>query len=260
MDQSVIILFVIIGVGFLLLIFSERVEVFLEDLMFDIKSNKFSALVIGSAMLLTILFCWQEWKDIDLSKKIKYEKVGAYFTALGFLATAYSIYLLYTQIRIQQIAFETENRPELRPDNYSFSFLIDLSKGYDAVEKEVRIGFKNDGNETAYDLNFHWNYVEDTPVPGTTNELYSNLIEEKIFHRHLSAGKSIEIVLPYKIYNALCKATPPKSDDDFRDRRGLYLHITYYSYKRVNAYNFTTGTNLTFQDNSCMFQGDFFDF
>jgi hypothetical protein len=47
------------------------------------------------AILLTIAFLWQEIEHLSFHKKINSEKVGDYFTALGAVAAAISIYFLY---------------------------------------------------------------------------------------------------------------------------------------------------------------------
>ena len=58
-------------------------------------------ILIAFSVFIFILFIWKEWKGWSIEKKINADKVAAFFTAIGSLLTAVTVYFLYKQIQEQ---------------------------------------------------------------------------------------------------------------------------------------------------------------
>ncbi len=72
------------------------------------------------ATLLTIAFLWLEIDNLSIYKTINSEKVGNYFTALGAVAAAISIYFLYGQLLEMRDARKAAYQPDLYPSYSKF--------------------------------------------------------------------------------------------------------------------------------------------
>lgn len=90
------------------------------------------------ATLLTIAFLWNELDGLDIHKTINSEKVGNYFTALGAVAAAISIYFLYGQLLEMRDTRKAAYQPDLYP-NYSKFKVKDVvnSTIFDGGDKPV---------------------------------------------------------------------------------------------------------------------------
>ena len=64
---------------------------------------------------MTILFLWKEIDSFALNNKINSEKVGSYFTALGAVAAAISVYFLYGQLLEMKDTRKAAYQPDLYP-------------------------------------------------------------------------------------------------------------------------------------------------
>lgn len=72
------------------------------------------------ATVLTVLFLWNEVDKLSLHKVINSEKFGNYFTALGAVAAAISIYFLYGQLLEMKETRQAAYQPDLYPEASKF--------------------------------------------------------------------------------------------------------------------------------------------
>ncbi len=136
--------------------------------------NRFTRLVIGALILfiiiLVLFFFWGELAGLSTLKKISHEKFNAFFTSLGAIFTATSIFFLYKQNKMLQ----EERKLSVQPDLFLKSIKLVTEdvrmNDFDAYApiftfnenhyktKEIYIEIHNIGLGTAKQISIMWYY------------------------------------------------------------------------------------------------------
>lgn len=118
-------------------------------------------LLVASIALLTISFIWKEWETLSFNQKINSEKVAAFFSAVGVLVTATTLFLLYRQIQEQIEDRKAASRPDLYPENQFFAIsrkdsLPQLSREGKTDPENGMISLHNIGLASAKEITLNW--------------------------------------------------------------------------------------------------------
>ena len=187
-------------------------------------------LLLGSIILL-ILFLWQELPDWSWSKKINPEKVSSFFTAIGSLLTAVSIYLLYIQINEQIEDRKAASRPDLYPENQFFNLIpqSNFPKLIRDKKEDVLAGLislHNIGLGAAKQIKIKWHFNKNILAPLVSQDLvqlYSNR-ESESYYSFVSPNNKLEIQLPLMYLASLSSFESGWLDMVWEE---LFLEISY---------------------------------
>ena len=160
-------------------------------------------ILILCSFIIVILFLWQEFPDLSLSKKINAEKVSAFFTALGSIFTAVTVYLLYKQIKEQIEDRKASSRPDLYPERQFFTLVRERSFPKLTRDKKEDvlaglISLYNIGLGAAKEITVKWHFKKDILTPLINPDLvqlYSNRETERNYS-FVSANNILEVQLP----------------------------------------------------------------
>lgn len=160
-------------------------------------------ILILCLVIIVVLFLWQELPDLSFSKKINAEKVSAFFTAIGSLLTAVTVYLLYKQIKEQIEDRKAASRPDLYPERQFFTLVRE--RNFPKLTRDKKdevlaglISLHNIGLGAAKEIVVKWHFKKDVLAPMINPdlvELYSNLETERNYS-FVSPNNKIEIQLP----------------------------------------------------------------
>ncbi len=82
-------------------------------------------MLLFAVVIISILFLWDEWSNLSLYKPINHEKFNSYFSSIGALATAFSLYLIYMQTKLISEGNNLAFAPNLvLPPTYEFVFYL----------------------------------------------------------------------------------------------------------------------------------------
>lgn len=159
--------------------------------------------VIFCSLVIIVLFLWEELPDLSLSKKINAEKASAFFTAIGSLLTAVTVYLLYKQIKEQIEDRKAGSRPDLYPERQFFTLIRE--KKFPKLTRNKKedvlaglISLHNIGLGAAKEITVKWHFKKNILAPLINPELlqlYSNRETERNYS-FVSPNNQIEIQLP----------------------------------------------------------------
>ena len=197
-------------------------------------------LFILCALFLLILFSWQEFSDISLSKKINAEKVSSFFTAIGSLLTAITVFLLYKQIKEQIEDRKASSKPDLYPADQFFSLSQDKVMPKLSREKKTDvlnglISIHNIGLGAAKEITLKWHYNSDVLAPlvdSGLREFYKNA-ETEDNHSFISANNQMEKQIPLMYISSLAFFRPGWTEMIWED---LFLEI---SYKDIHDFQYS---------------------
>lgn len=153
-------------------------------------------ILITTTIILLILFFWKEFPDLSLSKKINAEKVSSFFTAIGSLLTALTVFLLYKQIKEQIEDRKAASKPDLYPADQFFSLLQDrvmpkLTRDKKNETLNGLISIHNIGLGAAKEITVTWHF---------NKEILASLLDEKIglkeFYTNYVDSDTFSFVLP----------------------------------------------------------------
>lgn len=160
-------------------------------------------ILILCSIIIVILFLWQELSDLSLTKKINAEKVSAFFTAIGSLLTAVTVYLLYNQIKTQIEDRKASSRPDLYPERQFFTLIQE--RNFPKLTRDKKedvlaglISLHNIGLGAAKEITVKWHFKKDilTPLINTDLvQLYTNRETERQYS-FVSPNNQIEVQLP----------------------------------------------------------------
>lgn len=160
-------------------------------------------ILILCSVILTILFLWQELPDLSISKKINAEKVSAFFTAIGSLLTAVTVYLLYKQIKEQIEDRKASSRPDLYPERQFFTMIRE--RNFPKLTRDKKdevlaglISLHNIGLGAAKEITVKWHFKKDVLAPLINPDLvqlYANRETERNYS-FVSPNNQIEVQLP----------------------------------------------------------------
>jgi hypothetical protein len=183
--------------------------------------RKIIILFIIFASCLTIVFLWKEIPSFDLSKKINSEKIASYFTALGSVAAAISVYFLYGQLLEMKDTRRAAYQPDLYP-SYSKFQVQDVANptifegGNNPIVKVIRlednhpqeqfrpyIELHNIGLGAAKNISILWKYDVDA-VEVLIKDTYQHYKITEPENEHLdflqATGKTF-MSIPYHFFN-----------------------------------------------------------
>ena len=119
-------------------------------------------------IVVTVFFIWGELRDLKISEKINHEKFGSYFTTVGALLTALSLFLIYLQLSESKKQNDFAIQPALFIESKIFKIQDfgsnSITKSYINIDAEDNIaqndswGIKviNVGNGTALKIEAEW--------------------------------------------------------------------------------------------------------
>ena len=160
-------------------------------------------ILIAFSIFIFILFIWQEWKDWSILKKINADKIAAFFTAIGSILTAVTVYLLYKQIQEQIEDRKAASRPDLYPENQFFS--LKKQTGLPRLRREGKedvvnglFNLWNIGLGASKEIKVKWHLQKEVLSPLIENDflqLYSKR-ETESDYSFVSPNNFIEIPFP----------------------------------------------------------------
>ncbi|WP_336518566.1 hypothetical protein [Pollutibacter soli] len=197
--------------------------------------------LISCSVFIIVLFLWQEIPDFSISKKINAEKVSSFFTAIGSLLTAVTVYLLYKQIKEQIEDRKASSKPDLYPGNQFFDFdqQTDFPKLTRDNKIEVLIGLislHNIGLGAAKEITVKWWFKKDVLMPLITNglaQVYANRETERQYS-FVPANNHIDIPLPIMYLASLGSFKNGWSEMLWEE---LFLEI---SYRDIHDFDYPT--------------------
>lgn len=138
-----------------------------------------------------------------MSKKINAEKASAFFTAIGSLLTAVTVYLLYKQIKEQIEDRKASSRPDLYPERQFFTMIRE--RNFPKLTREKKdevldglISLHNIGLGAAKEITVKWHFKKDilaSLINPDLVQLYSNRETERNYS-FVSPNNQIEVQLP----------------------------------------------------------------
>jgi hypothetical protein len=197
-------------------------------------------LFIACSFIVFILFIWNEWADLSIHKKINADKVSAFFTALGSLLTAVTVFLLYKQIKEQVEDRKAASRPDLYPTETSFTVKEWIWEGDPNItyplfiDKTInnsdghnpKLQLHNIGLGAAKEIKVTWHFKDDE-VKKEIADIYHNPWTEYLTssqYGFIIANNSISIFLPKQFLYSFGKLA--KRNDETKNRF-LALELTY---------------------------------
>lgn len=198
-------------------------------------------LFILCSVVLLVLFLWREIPDLSISKKINPEKVSSFFTAIGSLLTAITVFLLYEQIKEQIEGRRAASKPDLYPADQFFNLKHDkimprLTRDKKNEALSGLISIHNIGFATAKEIIVRWRFNKDLLgklVEGGLKDFYMSEETEDAFS-FVSANSQLDAQLPL-IYMASFSSF--KSGWTLTIWEELYLEI---SYKDIHDFLYST--------------------
>lgn len=192
-------------------------------------------------IILVVLFLWCEIPDLSLSKKINPEKVSSFFTAIGSVLTAVTVFLLYKQIREQIEDRRAASKPDLYPADQFFYLQHDKVMPILTRDKKNEtltglISIHNIGLGTAKEIIIRWKFNKDLLgklVDCTLRNFYMGDEPEDTFSFVL-ANSQLDVQLPL-IYMASFSAFQPGWTLTIWEE--LYLEIRY---KDIHDFQYST--------------------
>lgn len=170
-------------------------------------AKKITVLFCLLVLLVAIPFLWKE--NYDLSKGINYEKINAYFSSIGSIATALVIFLMYKQIQLQNDQLIADFEPNIHMANMdlicSFSYSrstitsnlinneITLRHSSTGVETQ-KITIENNGNNDAFDVKLKWKKIFITGLG--LKYLFSKASSQVYYLKDLYKGSENTITIP----------------------------------------------------------------
>ncbi len=197
-------------------------------------------LFILCAILLLVLFLWQELPELSTLKKINAEKVSSFFTAIGSLLTALTVFLLYKQIKEQIEDRKASSKPDLYPANQFFRMEYDktmprLTRDGKAEGLSGLISIHNIGFGAAKEITINWRLNSDVLsklVDGGLREFYKGSEVDDSFS-FVSANNQIEAQLPLLYMASLSSFQPGWTQMIWEE---LYMEI---SYKDIHDFQYS---------------------
>ncbi len=178
------------------------------------KKIHFSFIIF--VVLLFTLFLWNEFNDFSSEEKINDEKIGNFFSSLGAIAAAVSIYFLYKQLIEMDATRRSAYHPDLYPSQtklktqnfYYESFgskpKVHISKLTIYNEKvKPYITLHNIGLGAAKNIRIEWKYDLEA-VENFIKETYNYDKKQRTESEHLDflpANSKIQIKIPYFYLN-----------------------------------------------------------
>ena len=188
-------------------------------------------ILIFFILLIFILYLWNEFPDLSLSKKINAEKVSSFFIAISSLLTAVTVFLIYNQILEQIENRKAASKPVLYPEDQFFS--IEDNTGFAKLKRENKnesliglISLHNIGLGAAKEISVKWHFNESLLKPlivQALQEIYSNKNIDKKYS-FISANKQIEVQLPLMYLASLSAFKKGWTETIWEE---LYLEIIY---------------------------------
>jgi hypothetical protein len=219
-------------------------------------------ILIPSSVFILILFFWKEIPDLSIHKKINADKISAFFTAIGSLLTAVTVYLLYKQIQEQIEDRKAASRPDLFPASTKY-YMEDIEIEINGELKpfpifrriindkrdakdSLNLKIHNIGLGAARDILVKWHYNESKAKERNAyNYLEQPPLNPPQPHSFILANDTIEITLPFHYMQTL--GVSSNSDEEAEK---LFIELNYkdisgHSYKKFfTAYNFVDGNYL----------------
>ena len=177
------------------------------------------------AIMLAVVFFWEECNEFSLSSKVNHEKIGNYFTSIGAVAAAISIYFLFRQIKASDDARKATYQPDLYPGPGEFrvkdgSFpamkgqqgdQVFVSRIENNTELLPYIEISNIGLGAAKHIEIKWvfNYKE---ISDLVKNRYLYLEDRDLDNENidfLKANQKTEIKVPYSYLSCCGKAINP---------------------------------------------------
>lgn len=165
---------------------------------------------------MSTLFLWNEIYNFNLQEKINDEKISNFFSALGAVAAAISIYFLYKQLIVMDATRRAAYHPDLYPnkvklkvENFSHPTFgdkpeVNISRLSTYTEKnEPYVTLHNIGLGAAKNIKIEWKYDLDA-VEDFIKETYSYKKRKKTENEHLDflqANGKIQINIPKFYFN-----------------------------------------------------------
>lgn len=197
-------------------------------------------ILIASSFLILILFVWNEWQGLSLSKTINSDKVAAFFTAIGSLLTAVTVFLLYKQIQEQIKDRKAASKPDLYPADQFFT--LTPSHGLPKLSRDNKediviglINLHNIGFGAAKEIKVIWYLNKDviaSLIDKNFRQLYLNR-ETEFKYSFVLPNNLIEIPLPLMYIASLNHFKEGWSEMIWEE---LFLEIIY---KDVHGTNYT---------------------
>ena len=196
---------------------------------------------ISCTVVLLILFSWQEFSNVSLSKKINTDKVSSFFTAIGSLLTAITVFLLYKQIKEQVEDRKASSKPDLYPADQFFNLTQDkvmpkLSRDKKTDVLNGLILIHNIGLGVAKEITINWHFNNDVLAPFVDSsllEFYKN-DETKEAHAFIASNKQLEIQVPLMYISSLSFFKRGWTEMIWEE---LYLEI---SYKDIHDFQYSS--------------------
>jgi hypothetical protein len=167
--------------------------------------KRYIILIAILSIILLILFFWQEWNDLSYLKKINPEKFSSFFSALGSILTAITVYLLYAQYKEQIEDRKAASRPDLYPEDQFFSVINNEKSPMVLLKREKKIdelnglfNIHNIGFGAAKEISIKWHFSKELIsllISPEFIKLYSNFKIEQNYS-FINVGKNIEVQFP----------------------------------------------------------------
>ena len=196
-------------------------------------------LLILCSTIILILFLWKEFPDWSPSKKINAEKISSFFTAIGSLLTAATVFLLYNQIKEQIEDRKASSRPDLYPEDQFFTMI--QQRNFPKLSRDKKedvlaglICLHNIGLGAAKEITVKWQFQKDVLglllLDNDLGEFYSKRETERNYS-FVSPNNQIEIQLPLMYIASLSSFKEGWAEMIWEE---LFLEI---SYKDIHDFN-----------------------
>lgn len=245
----------------------------------DINKIKLYRRVVSVALIffitITVLFFWNEIADLDIGRKINYEKVSAYFTAIASIGTTLTLFLFFWQIKVMEDANRLPIRPEIFIQWKQFEIYEEDS--FDLPIVMIKLLFNdpkigsypipylnavNVGNGVAKKIKMKWEYdineVEQF-VNGSYNLEVFKTKKEEVEFDFLKPNEYLNIAPPKK-YLACCgsKLNPSLTESwlypESNKKPALFLHVNYCDISNTYIYHKRFEVLVKAVSNTVMFQ------
>ena len=198
------------------------------------NNKPFFIILVTALIVITIIFLWKE-NSINIAERINYEKFSSYFTSIGAIITAFSLYFIYFQLAESRKQNNFSIRPQLFVEQKTFKMKevedTTISNGYVNIETkdtdpkdEWGIRVINVGNGTALKVEAEWIFNMNE-VKAITEPYYSSRLETVINYRkfrdYLRTNDTLNIGLPFVYLNLFGSKLFPDHD------KGKYVELLY---------------------------------
>lgn len=190
-----------------------------------------------------IFFLWEELTNLHTSEKINHDKFSSFFTSIGALLTAYSLVLIYLQLKESKKQNDFATQPALfierksytlkeEPDNAIVNGFVNVVPPDNTIKDNWGIKIINIGKGTALKIAAEWIYdINKINKLTETHYRQVGIMKKNFYKDYLRPDEELFIGLPYDYINLFGKKLHPTHNNsemlDFSEKPDLSVKIKY---------------------------------